>query len=665
MVGQLKDPLSTPLAQSKSVPSATIVSLALLKVNWDKRRTDYVGAFIPLVAECIRQSADEVVSLPDTQAALRTKFGLTLPQHAIKAILHRVARAGYVRVQNHVYYRNSAKLAELDFERVQKRVLQMHETVVQRLVEFCQERFQVNWTTADADEALKGLLEAYRLIITSDSESGSAIPRGTPRSPNARYFVGAFIQHLRDTRSGDLEFVDTIVKGNMVANAMFLADPSQALKKFHQTQIFFDTAFMMFALGYTGPSRRDPCVELLQLLYETGADLRVFRHTLEEIRRALDACVRRMKGTLHDTYGPGIETVEYFFSQGYTSSDVELLSANLERNVEGLRIQIVERPEYHNHRYVIDEKKLHDSLREAIAYRNEDAIERDVQTVSAVIRLRRGVQRASVEDCVAVFVTTNTNLIRVVRESLANELAPHTVAPCISDYALTNILWLKKPTAAPDLPRKRVVADSYAALQPSEDLWRAFTTEITKLQSQGTITEDDYYLLRHSLATKPALMQLTHGEVEAFSEGTAAELLELARANIAAKEKAELNRKLEDELATRGAIEDELRGLKAREELRKTRRVLLARKAGRLAAITTGAILIALILLGTWALSPMGPSGFGLRPWRWLLIGVALIAVVAGLVHLITGRSVISVIRSFQSKFERWTYWMLAKVAEG
>jgi hypothetical protein len=57
----------------------TVSSLALLKVSYDRQRKDYFDNFVPMVAECLRRSAEDVVSLPDLQSDLREQFGLSLP----------------------------------------------------------------------------------------------------------------------------------------------------------------------------------------------------------------------------------------------------------------------------------------------------------------------------------------------------------------------------------------------------------------------------------------------------------------------------------------------------------------------------------------------------------------------------------------------------------
>lgn len=74
--------------------TAPVISLAILKVNWDAKRKDYVDNFVPIVAECIRLSDHDVVSIPNLQMDIRTKFGLRIPQNQLRGVLTRVSKRG-------------------------------------------------------------------------------------------------------------------------------------------------------------------------------------------------------------------------------------------------------------------------------------------------------------------------------------------------------------------------------------------------------------------------------------------------------------------------------------------------------------------------------------------------------------------------------------------
>lgn len=199
---------------------------------------------------------------------------------------------------------------------------------------------------------------------------------------------------------------------------------------------------------------------MLGLLYQAGADLRCFSHTADEIRSILTACAYRIeKDQLVDSYGPSIE---YFLEKGFTASEIRIFVEKLEKDLAGLRVKLVDKPPFESD-YMVDEQQLAEHIKKHVHYRADNALWRDVSSISSVIRLRGGHETVHVEECRAVFVSTNGGLVRAAREFGRSERSGNSVPPALTDHALTNMLWLKLPVQAQDLPRKRLIAASYAA----------------------------------------------------------------------------------------------------------------------------------------------------------------------------------------------------------
>lgn len=579
--------------------SPTIVSLAILKVNWDLLRKDYLENFVPIVAECIRQSIDDVVSLPSLREILKIKFGLTLPLNVIETILRRVRKRGYIQLKDKVYRVNREELFKLEFREVQQEVVRKHEELISSLISFCKEKFNITWSEEDAESALQSYLEENQLLLLSSSIKGTLIPVVKQPVKSARFLVGSFVHHIQETHASGFDYLETIVKGNMLANAIFLPEPNVAQKRFRNTKVYFDTPFLMSALGYAGKHREEPCKELIEILYETGAELCCFQHTANEIRGILHACSHQVNQTLplKPAYGT---TIEFFFSEGYKQSDIELFSSQLDKSLELLRIDVVEKPEYIQ-KYVIDEKSLSEELVKNITYRNPQALYHDVDSISAIMRLRKGREFYFVEECIALFVTTNKALVRVARYFFYKEIFHDSVAPCITDFSLTNLLWLKRPVQAPDLPRKRIIADCYAATRPREELWSHYLEEIDKLRRNENITADDYYLLRYSLEAKSAFMEITLGEEEAFTRGTVKEILSIVRESIQAELKAHLG----DEARARKDAEKVMVYLEKRESERLAFIKEKSMKIAKIISILVKYLILSLLVIGTIITFPL------------------------------------------------------------
>jgi len=517
-----------------------MASLALLQVTWDRHQKDFLEHFVPLVAEVVRSGEDNVVSLGSVQFGLQKQFGLQVPQHAIKLLLNRLSRKQLLTRDHGVYIRNLGKLDQVRFTDLRAEIIEKHDRLVQSLLRFAERELQVSWAVAEAEKALASYLQMNSFDIAI-GYNGSIMPP-VEEAPDASQFVVAkFVERLFQERTADLDALMAIIKGQMLASALFLPDPSQVGRKFKGTQIFFDTRFLLSTLGYHGDLRRTPCRELLELLVESGAQLRCFRHTLREMQGAVHSAALMMrKGRTGRAYGSAVETIAYFTDKGYPPADVELRAAALERDLAALHVEVVDSPGWEA-TYVIDEPGLATAIKSRIKYFNAGAVDRDVASISSVMRLRRGRRSDALETCNAVFITDNVTLVQVCRDFLNESGASPVLVPAaITDYTLTTLLWLKRPTAAPNLPMRTLAATCYAATQPDETLWRRYLDRVQQMEREGTVTPDDYYLARYTYSARSILMERTLGGTDVFTEGTVTDILNRIKVDIAGEQAAKL-----------------------------------------------------------------------------------------------------------------------------
>src|SRR5207249_4866764 len=104
----------------------------------------------------------------------------------------------------------------------------------------------------------------------------------------------------------------------------------------------------------------------------------------------------------------------------------------------------------------------------------------DLDSLTAIYRLRQGEFPYRLELSRAIFVTTNSSLAKASSRFFREEYgdAASRVPHCTLDHVLAMIVWLKTPLKAPNLPRVRIIADSYAALNPPVALWKEYLDEI-------------------------------------------------------------------------------------------------------------------------------------------------------------------------------------------
>ncbi len=624
-----------------------IPSLAMLKVNWDTGH-DYIDNFVPFVAECIRVSSQAEVSLPDLQDLVAREFGLRIPQNALKTILRRAVKAGYITRTQGIYRRIDHALDKLTISQTREQALRQHEALVQKLTIFCDTKYQVKWSQEEAETALLLYLEEHSIPILAAAVEGAAILPPTDVVKHAEFLVNAFVAELHKTDPEGFDFLETVVKGRMLADVLLFPELGGIIQNFHSVEIYLDTPFMLRALGLAGRHMETPSLEVINLLYEENANLRVFEHTRDEIHGVLDAALTalRNRGFLDHAHG---ETMQYFIDSNYQKSDVELLIARLEDSFRRLHIKVRAKPQ-HTAALGLDEAKLRDALRQNVGYRRQEALNHDLDCLTAIHRLRNGQLYRHIENCNAMFVTTNASLARCSARFFTEEFrnVGGAVPHCVLDYLLGTLVWLKRPLKAPDLPRKRMIANCYAALNPPDNLWRRYLGEMDRLRRAGLITENDYLMLRYSMEARTALMDLTLGDADAFSEGTVEQVLDKAKASLRAQTEATL----QSEQEARSRAEQRAESIEASAKARLQAQLDRLRYIGATIGLWTSraflAAVIGLLLVSTYLTLPK-PFPPISRGWP-LLFAPALLLFLAlfTIVSRVFGGSILSMTRNLE-----------------
>jgi len=656
------------------MPSKAIVSLALLKINWEEGRRDYVENFVPFVFDCMPQEAGALISVSLLRTGLEERFGLRVPHHAISLILNRMRKTGYVEVREKAFYRTNKTSERDSLSKVRDDVLRTHASLISNAVKFARERFDCDWDETITEDALITYLDRYQVDLISSLTQQRIIGLETPSHKKNLYVVGQFVRSLIESNSPELNYLDSMLKGNLLANAVLFEEPVNLSRQFKDTEVFVDTRILVYALGHAGRANAAPAKELLDLLHLHGARLRCFEHTYDEITGILDACAQALdhSGRTRE-YGPSIQ---HFRAIRATSSDVLLCLASSKRDLAALNVSVVPTPSYVEFRSVMDEAGFQVELQKHVDYTHTrhwrsradsvgavgagpqnvpPALVRDVASVSAIMRLRKGRNAHEVENARALFVTSNSGLVRAAKVFLADDLGQNSVPPCITDISLTTLLWLKNPKFARELPRKRIIADMYAATQPSERLWRRYVEEIAKLEKQGHLTQDQYILLRDHLHVRSALMEETLGDEDLITTGTIDDILlkitqdirEQATADaekaVASEKTAREAAEIREDLAKKSILEKiKLWEMRSRRHATSVVRVVRILSGGFLAIAYTLTIPMLLPTFPAWSVGHV------------TILTLSSILSWIGLIDLWWGRPIVARFRHLEYSLEKW-----------
>lgn len=515
-----------------------IPSFAILTVNWEQDRTnDYLRPFSEMLAEVVTRNPNQILLVDQLQAQFRDLFGLKLPAGVIESLLRRLVSLKYVRKENGCFVPNRARLDKRDFVEAERKVLRDYSALIDKLVDFLESEFGMSVDQAEAETLLESFLADHydELLHAMVYGSQPIVDLKSTGNPKHKYLTGNFITRIAKAGTKEIEYLESVLKGMMLANVLYLPG-SQQVKKRWTTAIYFDTRFLVEALGYQGEVKRDMRIELLNSLRKTGARLRCFRHNLNEVINILHAGLRILeKGDFSSVYGPMIATIDYLLEKGVSTSELSLELARTEEYLLRLGIEVLDKPEY-VFPLGIDEAKFDDLLVNSRTINDnanrEEQRKNDIDSVASVYRLRKGMSFRRIEDCKAIFVTSNVRLLKAAHRILKERNGE--VTHCITSYTLSNLLWLLRPDVLPDLPRKQIIAYAYAAMQPDHGLWSKYITTMTDLKNRREIDHEDFYVYRYTQEARASLMEVTQGSGESFTEGTVREVVNAVRAKMQA-----------------------------------------------------------------------------------------------------------------------------------
>lgn len=492
----------------------TLASLALLKVTVDTGG-DYLHYLRPFVLHVLNRAEDSAFSPESVARHIRHEFGMAIPPSIIKVVLRRIARHHKLRAVDAGYER----MGPLPDPKLQSRQAAAHrqiDTVVSDLSEFANSTPHPLASRESAVKAICTFLSHFDISCLRMYRRGTALPSIDSPSDTDVVLVSEYVNHIHRTSATKFESFLVLVQGHMLANALTCSDLGTAPQTYKRTRFFLDTPFVTRLLGAEGPERHASSQELVRLVTQLGGKFAVFAHSCDELGHVFSNAARFVDRP--DGRGGIVAAAK----RGLIStSDLILLSETFEDRLHSMSIQTQPTPEFPV-RTRIDESDLEGRLRNEIPYSNPNAVLYDVKSVQSIYSLRRNAHPRTIETARAVLVTSNTRFASVAWAYGREVEETLEVSTVITDFTLANTAWLKAPVGAPDVPITQVLAFSYAALQPSEELLDRFLVEVDRLRDRGDLSVRDHQLLRSRTHVEDDVVDLTLGDVNAITESVVA-----------------------------------------------------------------------------------------------------------------------------------------------
>jgi hypothetical protein len=523
---------STSSGAPRTSGRSTLFGYAVLRANYNHNAPNYLDNFTGFVLDVLAQRHPEPVDEATVGQTVRETFGLTIPDRVVGLLLKRAVKERKAERADRIHFSLSEKalagVASLEasiaeFEHKQAELLA-------KFLAFVRERHPERLALiADEPEShLHAFIEQQAVPLLRRAVKGRRSEETDWEDlQGPDYLVAAFIATLVEGDAQTFGYVVDAVKGAILTGVLDIG-PGDLRQNLRDLTIILDTPVLLKALGYQGEAQCRAVRQTLDLAHTLGVTTTCFEHTEKEIDGVLESVgsVLRSRGKATNN----LRAVDaHFLDSGSTPADIAVEQNGLRTNLQRLGVRVVNRPEDY-YTYGLDETALDDLLRDHLPGQKEVTRRYDVQSISAVHRLRRGSSPESFERCGYVLMTDNTGLVAASRR--VDERHRWPLAMLDSDVAA--LLWVRGPAVAEDLPRDQLLATVYSGMQPGGHLWLKYVEEIERLQQRGAVNEDEALVLRSRPEARRALMDVTLGEADSIDAESITTVVERVRETLEA-----------------------------------------------------------------------------------------------------------------------------------
>lgn len=643
-----------------------LTSLALLKANWDTLKKDYIESFVPFVVTLISRQQYNVIDVNTICRDFQAEYDLAVPYLPMITILNRLKRQGYIRKgPDGCFLPIRDKIAADDFSEIAAEQERKYRKVIDEFLRFCNKSFGEVLTEEEAEAVFISFLRDHDLdVLFMSQDRGSLLPEVTSTAVH-RFLVNSFVKNAHESEPNSFAFILDVSVGHIISNTLLYRNYERFQGKLTGASLYLDIAFLFNAMGTNGLQMQEAYVECIRLLSMHNARLFIFQHTYNEFRGILDRCLQWIDSNYFDP-AKANRALIYFRDSGFTASDVEQFILSIDQRLAGLGIEVVDTPHPNGDRvYQIDENSLQAQIvevyRSSNPYFDEEekdyTLYQDVRSISAIYRLRRGQVPARLRDAKHIFVTANSSLAYAAMLFEIRDLKRpfFSIPVALTDVFIGTLVWINHPSTA-SINEKRLIANCYAALQPSKMLVKRLVDEAERLKREGEITEDDMTVLKESRVARNLLQAETLGDPTRFTDKTSLQILDEIRAEIKREEgarfgaqRAELQQQIQEQRRLTEYTEERLST--ALSDSQRTQRNIerLADRTANVVGVVFYIVSIAVVVITLFF--QFYPDLVGDRTiLRYLLVVVALVLFA---LNLITGFNVRGARDIFKAKLRK------------
>lgn len=514
----------------------TLFGLALISYNWENNRKDIIDSYIPLVCNSIRSKTHSKVTRENVQDDFKEFYGINIPVGPIESILKRMAKDGFLNKHAGEWLVNYDKVYELVKTDEKDELDIAFKELMADLNKYSLDAFSLELSSEEIEAGIIAFFKENDLdLLFANSNVQSVLPR-VKESKKAKYIIAKFITDLQTKEPRKFKTILKLAKGHAIASLITYEDIQHYAGNLNDVEVFLDAPIIFNLLGLNGDSNHKLGKELIDALKNNGAKLRVFELNYGEVIKTVQDAIKRLNGKNYDITKSS-RVLRTAIRENISAQQLQIKINQLESMLKNYSIVKVDTPSLSEseYKYQIDDAKLTKAI-EDLYKRNEfqktpwfiaEKIERDVEAISAIFKIRKQTQATSLKSSKAILLTSNEQIAYAAKVYERNEWAYRSSIPvCVTDIFLSTILWANYPTKNENLNIRQLISECYSIIELDNRLLNKFYDDINRMHKENIITDEQFYLLSASNLTYALLEQKTLNDIEEYTDKTPSEILE-------------------------------------------------------------------------------------------------------------------------------------------
>lgn len=477
-----------------------LCTISMLSALLETQGGDYLNLLNPFVLYSLPRNTGQEISVDEVTKSMREFGFVDFPYKLTETLLNRLCRQstdGHTYVKADISHSKKTYYVVDSYDRSgfdsnKKDMRKKINSIIVAIQKYFENNFY--YKTIPENNIREKLIRFFEVNGFTVIQSVDDL-RLISKEPGSDSFeIARFILEEYGKQSLVYEDLCDVTKGFLTYKGLyyFLSQQKSHMdSKFQDVTFYLDCSLVLDALNYDTTSDYNAISELIRLVRRCGGRVAVFRHTVEEAGRLIDAFAN--KPQCQNNF-----RLDNLAEQNLSKDLLLAISKDIPQKLkETAKLDIIDTPSFSDtsiYKTLLGEEEIVNWLTTNRPSNGNgvDAEERyrfDAKSLLAVGMCRRYSSPRYIEQAKAVIVTQDPWLNRCLRE-LYREKFKSEVYYAITDADLVSLLWLQDHKQITNLPGDILIANAHAACRVSPDVMNRAIELANEMAANGTIPSD-------------------------------------------------------------------------------------------------------------------------------------------------------------------------------